>query len=257
MKVNHKLWILATAVLLSLSITLYKSVIDQELPIQALVQAQMHESGLSYKSVWNQGYLKQHEIIRNKLSAFEHGNLCGALKELNTKNLTHREITDSLLKQGFTCIVRPIIDKPNAVRPQYLKTDQTLTDDPHEKGEVYQEICQQQNQPECVIRIKRDGFPRNRRSNPHSTKTVLIDPTGDPGSYDNEAFKIGWAGQAIPKGPSQKFGLRKCPYKKHKELCEPWVDAIMEEAHPALKEPIGSGGEYKAKNQTFSNANFS
>jgi hypothetical protein len=241
-KVNYKFLILATAVFLSLSSTLYWSFIVIEPPLQELVHAQMHESGLSDKSVWNQGYLNQNEVIRKKIDEFEHGRLCKSLKELDTKNLSHGEITDSLLKQGFTCIVRPIMDKPNAAHPQYLKKNNTLADDPHEKGVVYQEICQQQSQPDCVIRIKRDGFPRNRRSMPHSTKAVLIDPRGDPGTYDNEAFKIGWEGQAIPKGPGQKFGLRKCPYKKSKELCEPWVDAIMEEAHPALKEPRGSGG---------------
>ena len=66
----------------------------------------------------------------------------------------------------------------------------------------------------------------------------MIDSQGDPGSYDNEAFKVGAGGQPLPKGPSKKFGLRKCPYQNKKILCEKWVDAVMDEAHPLLKEPV-------------------
>jgi hypothetical protein len=236
MKLSHKFLLPFVPILISLVFLFYYTLCIPNVPPLALVQDQIKESALSYKSVWDQGYLLNNEIIRKKIRDFEEGRVCQSLKTLDTKNRGYTEIIDRLLQQGFTCIVRPIMDNKKTIPPQYLKIGDKLTNNPYEQGVAYQEICQQMTQPECVIRIKRDGFPLNRRSNPHSTKAVLIDTEGDPGSYENEAFKIGWEGQALPKGPSRKFGLRKCPYGKNKDRCGQWVDAIMEETHPALKE---------------------
>jgi hypothetical protein len=242
LKVNSRHLMTIAALLTAVSALYYYSFYEQELPPQELVKNQLSVSALSTQSVWNQRFLSKNWVIKGKIGRLENGSLCHSLKGLDTRKLTHKEISNQLNKLGYRCIVRPMAVNLKASPLKYLKVDNTITDNPHEIGVAHQEICQDQAQSECVIRIKRDGFPLNRRSNPHSTKAVLLDANGDPGSYDNEAFKISVDGQAIPKGPSQKFGLRKCPYKRHKELCESWVDALMDEVHPALKEPMGSRG---------------
>jgi hypothetical protein len=197
-------------------------------PPQDLVAKQLAASALSPQSVWDQAFLAQDTIVREKIADFETGKLCKNLKELDTKNLTHQQISDALAKVGFTCVVRPLTIAPTGQPLDYLKIDNSITQNPKDKGVAHQEICQDRRQPECVIRIKRDGFPLNRRSAPHSSKAVLVDRNGDPGSYNNEAFKISAQGQSLPKGPSAEFGSR-------------WVGVIMEEAHPALKEPQRTG----------------
>jgi len=207
---------------------------------QKLVRKQLAASALSPQSVWNQKFLTQNPIIKDKIKRFEQGEICKNLKKLDNKHLAHHQILDRLKKEGFTCIVRPLTTTPSPNASGYLKIDNSITQNPRDKGVAHQEICLDRSQPECVIRIKRDGFPLNRRSTPHSSKAVLMDRTGDPGSYNNEAFKIGPQGQALPKGPSEKFGLGKCPYGKDKKSCNQWVDMIMEEAHPPLKNPQGT-----------------
>ncbi len=207
---------------------------------EELATKQLSISALSSQSVWDQKFLAQNSLIKEKIARFEKGELCKALKELNNKDLTHQQMLAQLKEGGFTCVVRPLSLDPSVQPLIYLKIDNTLSQNLKDKGIAHQEICQNRRQPDCVIRIKRDGFPLNKRSLPHSSKAVLVDGAGDSGSYDNEAFKIGSQGQVLPKGPSAKFGLRECPYKKDKRSCNLWVDAIMEEAHPVLNEPMGT-----------------
>ena len=207
---------------------------------QELVAKQLTVSAFSSKSVWDQGFLAQESALKEKLVQFEKGELCKSLKELDNKSLTHQQIMRYLKEAGFRCIVRPLAVNPDAQPLSYLKVNNTITQNPKDEGVAHQEICWDSLQPICVIRIKKDGFPLNRRSVSHSSKAVLIDEKGDPGSYTHEAFKIGAHGQALPKGPSDKFGLRKCSYYKDKEFCSRWVDAVMDEAHPSLKEAIGT-----------------
>lgn len=240
MTVHIKNILLAIVALILIGISCYNFCFIRTLSPLELAHAQLLETALSSNSVWDQLFLNQNKIIKDKIVNLQNGRLCRNLKDLDTKNLTHRQISDKLKQFDYKCEVRPLAVNPRANKLSYLKIDRTTTNNPLDIGVAHQEVCRDQKQPECVIRIKRDGFPLNKRSQPHSTKAVLLDADGDPASYDNEAFKIGWAGQAIPKGPNHKFGLKKCPYRKYKERCESWVDAIMDEAHPTLIEPIGS-----------------
>jgi hypothetical protein len=207
---------------------------------QELVAKQLAVSALSSRSLWDQGFLEQEPALKEKLIRFEKGKLCKNLKELDNKNLTYRQMMRYLKEGGYKCIARPLTVNPDARFLSYLKVDNTVTPDPEDKGVAHQEICRDHLQPACVIRIKKDGFPLNRRSAPHSSKAVLIDEKGDPGNYANEAFKVTSRGQALPKGPSPKFGLRNCLYAKNEEACRQWVDAVMDEAYPSLKEPGGT-----------------
>lgn len=202
---------------------------------QELVAKQLAVSALSSMSVWDQEFLKHQPAIKEKLMRFEKGELCKNLKELANKNLTYSQMMRYLKEGGYKCIVRPLAVNPDARFLSYLKVDNTATKNPEDEGVAHQEICWHHLQRACVIRIKKDGFPLNRRSAPHSSKVVLIDEKGDPGDYAHEAFKVTSRGQALPKGPSSRFGLRNCPYSKNEEFCRQWVDAIMDEAHPALK----------------------
>jgi hypothetical protein len=203
---------------------------------EELVAKQLTASVFSADSVWDQVFLAEKPAIREKLIQFEKGEGCKSLKQLDNKNLTHQQMRRYLKESGFKCIVRPLSVNPDAQPLRYLKVDSTVTQNAEEEGVARQEICWDVLQPVCVIRIKKDGFPLNRRSVPHSSKAVLIDEKGDPGNYAHEAFKVTAQGQALPKGPSGKFGLRKCPYYKDKKSCERWVDAVMDEAHPALSQ---------------------
>lgn len=235
-KSNRYLWFFLIPTIIGLGI--YQHYFSQTpLSPQELVIKQLTVSAMSPDSAWDTGYLANNPLIKKKIEQFENGTLCRSLKHLNTKALSHPEILKQLRALGYTCVVRPLSENPSAASLRYLKKDNTTTQDPNEKGVAHQEICQDQAQLACVIRIKRDGFPQNKRSAPHSSKALLMDEKGDPGSYDNEAFKIGGLGQPLPKGPSQKFGLKRCPYYEDKKSCDRWVDALMEEAHPSLKEP--------------------
>lgn len=215
----------------------YSQLSTVRLSPKELAVNRLNISALSSQSIWDQEFLEGNPIIKEKILKFEKGELCKNLKALDNKLMTHQEILAYLKGRGFKCIVRPISRNSSALPLTYLKTDNTITQDPKEEGVAHQEICQDQVQNECVIRIKRDGFPLNKRSAPHSSKAVLIDEKGDPGAYDNEAFKITAQGQPVPKGPSRKMGLKKCPDYKDKDSCLQWIDALMEEAHPLLKEP--------------------
>jgi len=230
-------FILAFIVISLVGCSLYHNFLENALPPQESVPQELTAPALSPQSVWDQRFLTRHSALREKIIRFEKGSLCKSLQEINTKNLTHRQITEELYKRGFRCSVRPLSVSSRGPSQGYLKIDNSITQNPQDKGIAYQEICQDPHQPECVMRIKRDGFPRNRRSMPHSSKAVLMNSTRDPGSYENEAFKIGVHGQPLPKGPSRKFGLKKCPYHKDQDACTQWVDKVMEEVHPPLKEP--------------------
>lgn len=208
------------------------------LPPQELAIKQLATSPLSQESVWDQEFLAHEVVIKEKLALFEKGGLCKSLKTLDNKNLPHKQLISQLKELGFTCIERPLSLNSFESPLRYLKIDNTTTQNPNDKGVAYQEICQDLSQPECVIRIKRDGFPLNKRQAPHSSKAVLIDERGDPRDFNNEAFKITAYGRSLPKGPSDKAGLRKCPYHNDERSCNRWIDAIMEEAHPPLKEPV-------------------
>lgn len=205
---------------------------------QELIKRQLSAPILSSHSVWSQEFLDRNFVIRDKIVKFEKRTLCNSLKKLDTEALTHTQIKTQLKNLNYVCVTRPLTVNPKAPLLKYLKVDKTTTENPEEQGVALQEICCEKAHPECVIRIKRDGFPLNRRSNPHSTKAVLLDAQEDPASYDNEAFKVGFGGQPIPKGPSMKFGLKNCPYKKDGDLCRQWADLIMEQAHPTLREPM-------------------
>ena len=241
MKSRTKIGISAIVVFIAITcLYLYPRFLSQPLP-SVLVKKQLFAPTLSTQSIWSQKFLDRNPLIKSKIIKFEAGALCQNLKTLDTKSLTHEQISNELKNMGYICVSRPLSVNPKAPIKKYLKVDKTTTENPEEPGVAYQEVCYDAAQRDCVIRIKRDGFPLNKRSSPHSSKVVLLDAEEDPASYDNEAFKIGAEGQAIPKGP-HKFGLKKCPYKTSQsqnsmKLCEEWVDLIMEQTHPLLKEP--------------------
>lgn len=204
---------------------------------QEYVKKQLLVSAVFAQSVWDQNFLNQHPIIKERILSFEKGDLCKDLKDLDTENLSHIDLQAQLKKRGFSCVLRPLVANPFDAQPSYLKIDQTITFNPNEEGIAYQEICNKLQEPICVIRFKRDGFPLHRRLQPHSTKAVLLDGTKDGVIYANEAFKITAHGRAVPKGPHRKHGLKKCPYYQRIH-CHQWVDEVMTHAHPTLKDPV-------------------
>src|ERR1700749_3697902 len=107
MKANNKYVISAAVALISLSILLYFAFIAFERSPRELAQAQLQVSAQSSQSLWDQRYLQHNEVVRNKIKEFEQGRLCQILIKLDTKNRTHTEIMDSLVNEGFTCIVKP------------------------------------------------------------------------------------------------------------------------------------------------------
>jgi hypothetical protein len=211
-------------------------ILNVRLSPEKMVAKQLTVSVFSSRSVWDQALLAQEPILREKLMQFERGNLCKSLKHLDNKRQTYQQMKRSLKEGGFKCIVRPLSVNPDVQPLSYLKVDNTITPNAEEEGVTHQEICWDILQPACVIRIKKEGFPLNRRSAPHSSKAVLIAEKGDPGNYAHEAFKVTAQGQALPKGPLGKFGLKKCPYDNDQKFCERWVDAVMAEAHPILNQ---------------------
>ncbi|MGV8949178.1 MAG: hypothetical protein ACOH2E_07455 [Candidatus Paracaedibacter sp.] len=211
-------------------------ILNVRLSPEKMVAKQLTVSVFSSRSVWDQALLAQEPILREKLMQFERGNLCKSLKHLDNKRQTYQQMKRYLKEGGFKCIVRPLSVNPDVQPLSYLKVDNTITPNAEEEGVTHQEICWDILQPACVIRIKKEGFPLNRRSAPHSSKAVLIAEKGDPGNYAHEAFKVTAQGQALPKGPLGKFGLKKCPYDNDQKFCEQWVDAVMAEAHPILNQ---------------------
>ena len=201
-----------------------------------LVNLQLTQAALE-NGIWSKEYLDKHPLIKRKLIEFEQDKLCQELKWIDNAHLTHTELSLLASASGLKRIVKPMYAKAGEVPLRYLKKNGETTLDTQEKGLVYQEIWY--NAEGCVLRIKNDGFPNARRPIPHSTKAVLINMAADPGSNENEAFKVTSTGQAVPKGPTQDSGLASCPYQGHKEYyCAEWVDAIMGSSHPTLKNPI-------------------
>lgn len=233
MKFSTKTYIVLSAITLFFIFNLYEKTLFLPFP-QELATTQIITDPFSPQSLWDPKFLETHQAIKEKIVKFEKGNLCNILRQLDNKNLTYKQISTQLKSLGFSCIVRPLAVDPSAKTLRYLKINNTTTQNPAEKGVAYQEIYQHPLQPECVVRIKKDGFPLAKRSLPHSTKSILVDTTKDPGSFENEAFKVSSQGHPLPKGPSENLGLKKCPYGQNRK-CNQWVDAIMDEAHPLLK----------------------
>lgn len=193
--------------------------------------------------IWDPQFLSQNSQIAKMLDQFQKGSLCSDLKTLDNQRLTHAQITHTLKKSGYKCYKKPLTVDSNGSRSLFLKVNGIETPNSGEDGVAWQEVCVQPRQG-CVVRLKMDGFPRSKRSGPHSTKAVLLDKNGDPSRYENEAFKITFQGVPVPKGPEARFGLSACPYYQSSH-CKRWVNAIMAAAHPDLKEPMPTSGQAK------------
>lgn len=196
-------------------------------------QRALSVSALSEESVWDQNFLQSNPHIQKKVTAFEADQLCVILKTLDTKNKPYTELTRALTQAGFEVKIQPLLLNVSSTETPhfYLKKDGNVTHDLNDPLVVSQEIYT--NDEGCVLRIKKDGFPKNVRSEPHSTKAVLINKNREA-TYENEAFKVTWDGKAVPKGPKAVFGLKLLKNEKLNLKEEEFVDYIMGEAHPAL-----------------------
>ncbi|WP_032112472.1 hypothetical protein [Candidatus Paracaedibacter symbiosus] len=183
--------------------------------------------------IWDKNFLHKHPEISNKLTQYKEGRLCKSLKDVDTGNLTHQQLSTRLKELGYFCYKKPLSVNSKATPLRYLKKDGGDTANLNELDVVWQEICVEIKDG-CVVRIKMDGYPRSKRPAPHSTKAILLNRAQDPSNYDNEAFKVTSTGIPVPKGPDASFGLSPCPYENGK-ACEAWISEIMAAAHPYLK----------------------
>ncbi len=58
--------------------------------------------------IWDQTYLKHHPKLRQALKEFESGKRCAIFQKLNTQEVYHQGIVNSLAKNSFQCIRQPL-----------------------------------------------------------------------------------------------------------------------------------------------------
>lgn len=201
--------------------------------IASFVKCELAKS-FHHNAIWNKTHFKHNPKVFHLLIRFENQQLCPDLKRIDTRNLTYQETMQKFQDKGYTCYRKPLTVSPDPNDKRYLKKDGSVTELVNEKGIAEQQICVSEKK-DCVIRIKMDGFPNNIRSQPHSTKAVLLDSKNDPSLFDNEAFKVTYDGKPVPKAPGQDFGLAPCPFKNDEKKCTVWINKIMDVVHPNLK----------------------
>ncbi len=140
-----------------------------------------------HNKIWDKTYLKNNPKIFYLLIRFENQHLCRELKKIDTRVLSYQEIIKKLQSTGYVCFKKPLAVSPYPQDKRFLRKNGSITYDSKEKDVAHQEVCVLKKEG-CVVRLKKDGFPSNIRSQPHSTKAILLDPNGDPSSYNNEAF---------------------------------------------------------------------
>ena len=145
----------------------YRPIIDPAKDIEL----ELNSFSLSDNRIWDKKYVEKRPQLIEKLRAFEENKLCLDLKLLDNENLSHKEMTASLISKGYSCAVRPIYFSTDKKEGKFLTKDGGYSFDPDDTNIVFMQVCSDPS-GECVLRMKYQGFPSSKRGVAHSTKAV-------------------------------------------------------------------------------------
>lgn len=125
------------------------------------------------------------------LKAFAAGTLGGSVKGLDLRNKAAAEVRSELTRRGFVAELGVIKD---------VRTGQPVLN-PKTGKPVPMEIWTHRDGG--MVRIKPEGDPTSRhRPAPHLSVSVLYPPGASGHDFNNEAFKVDFSGNALPKWAS-------------------------------------------------------
>lgn len=160
-------------------------------PARALVDQNLGFAELVAKNpglIWSTQMTPRTE---QALKAFAHGTLGGSVKGLDLRNRTAAEVRQELTRRGFISEMGVITD---------VRTGKPVVN-PKTGKPVPMEIWTHRDGG--MVRIKPDGDPTSRhRPAPHLSVSVLYPPGASGHDFNNEAFKVDFAGNALPKWAS-------------------------------------------------------
>jgi hypothetical protein len=135
--------------------------------------------------IWNTQLTPRTE---QAIKAFAAGTLGASVKGLDLRNRTAAEVQTELTRRGFVRELSHIRD---------VRTGQPVLN-PKTGKPVPMEIWTHRDGG--MVRIKPEGDPTSRhRPLPHLSVAVLYPPGASGHDFNNEAFKVDFAGNALPK----------------------------------------------------------
>lgn len=138
--------------------------------------------------IWNTQLTPRTE---QAIKAFAAGTLGGSVKQLDLRNRTAAEVRTELTRRGFVQEMAHITD---------VRTGKPVVNPTTGKA-VPMEIWTHRDGG--MVRIKPEGDPTSRhRPAPHLSIAVLYPPGASGHDFNNEAFKVDFAGNALPKWAS-------------------------------------------------------
>ena len=198
--------------------------------------------------IWNEKVLNK-STLESALIEFNNGQRGAKAKILRISGLTAKELDNLLRKEGFRHqrVVLSFDGPSQQSRPIGSKGKSgSKSIDP--KSETWMDIYDHKDG--SVFRIKAFGVPdpsgKAIRPQPQAIKSVVFDKTTEKcsvlgifschldTSWENEAFKVSEAGQALPKSPKPEHGIN-LPAELTPEQKNTWIDRVMDFAHVDLK----------------------
>lgn len=192
------------------------------------------KGNLRSDGVWGKRYLENNPEVTRRLDEFQNGTAGKSVKDLDLRGMTPEQIHEKLTKEGFTHTREPLKAGKDAQGNQlYKKRDGSKTTNPNDPDIVPHDIYVHPDGG--MVRVKPEGDPgANIRSEPHASKSVLLDPNKGTG-FENEGFKVTNDGQAVPKSPTKDAGMKQAPEQSSGDTENAgYKDNIMGSAHTSL-----------------------
>ncbi len=161
-------------------------------------------------SLWDSSFLKNNFKLNNALQEFNKGLRGQSLRKINVK-VTKEKLHKQLLDLGFIWKEVPL----TAGKNRYWTLSGHKTIDKTDPNLVMMQIYVHADG--SMVRIKSHGIPDKTGQYPQRFPQILLAVLLDISpksvqdfdtSYENEGFKVTLEGNAVPKSPSPKFGIK-------------------------------------------------
>ncbi len=161
-------------------------------------------------SLWDPSHLDGNPKLKQAINEFNAGKRGQSLKKI-TVHTTKEQLHKQLLNLDFVWSEVPL----TAGKKRYWTITGGKTKDKNAKNLVMMQIYVHQDG--SMVRIKSLGVPDKSGQYPQRLPQILLgvlldispqSPNDFDTSYENEAFKVTVEGNAVPKSPSPKFGIK-------------------------------------------------
>lgn len=167
--------------------------------------------------VWNTSLTPR---TQQAIESFKRGQLGNSVRDLDFRNMTAQQVRGELKKRGFSCDMGTIKD---------VRTGQPVVN-PRTGKTVPMEIW---SSPDGgMVRIKPEGDPTSRfRPQPHLSVSVKYPPSADGHDFNDEAFKVDYKGNPMPKWAKDL----NCPFPAESPAGKKFYDDHANSTHINLR----------------------